>query len=125
MTAPQPQPLLQRIAALEAQLAAILKITGLSVEDWVSPHKAESLISLSRHQIKQLVDRAETARATDRRCTLQLGTHYRFVPPTENLQINWQRWEAVLASLLYRSPSSATPLPELASGSRWWATIQL
>jgi len=97
MTAPQPQPLLQRIAALEAQLAAILKITGLSVEDWVSPHKAESLISLSRHQIKQLVDRAETARATDRRCTLQLGTHYRFVPPTGNLQINWQRWEAVLA----------------------------
>ena len=91
------QTLHQRMSALEGQLAAILKISGLSVEDWVSPHKAESLISLSRHQIKGLLDKAETARIGGQRCTLQLGHHYRFVPPGNAVQVNWQRWESFLA----------------------------
>ncbi|MEM9220630.1 MAG: hypothetical protein AAGD25_40715 [Cyanobacteria bacterium P01_F01_bin.150] len=91
------QPLHQRVAVLEAQLTAILKITGLSVEDWVSPNNAEKLVSMGRETIRELVEKAETARKEERPCTLQLGTHYRFVPPGKKVQINWQQWGEFLA----------------------------
>ena len=85
-----------RVQNLEEQIQALIRVTGLAIEEWVSPEKASPHVGLSRNAIADRINDAETARVTSQQYPMKYGTHYRQIPSSRNWQVNWKAMNELL-----------------------------